>query len=257
MLPKLFEIGPITIHSFGFTLALAFLVIAWLAGKEFTRRGFTADDAWSLTLAAMIGGVLGAKLYFVLDNWSDAMADPKGLIFSGSGLTYYGGLFGGALGVILTARRRKLPLDQVAGIGGPLIALGYGLGRVGCFLNGDDYGRPTDLPWGMTFPKGSPPTDVAVHPTQVYETLLSLAVFAFLWSRRKAWEHRGWFTLGLFLVLAGAEPFLVEFVRTNAPVALGLTMAQWISLVVLGLGLFLVVRTRNTVSSSSSLSAAS
>jgi phosphatidylglycerol:prolipoprotein diacylglycerol transferase len=245
MFPKLLEIGPITIHSFGFTLALAFLVIAWLAAREFTRRGFTADDAWSLTLAAMIGGVLGAKIYFVVDHWSESLADPKSMIFSGSGLTYYGGLLGGALAVIFTARRRKLPLDQVAGVGGPLIALGYGLGRIGCLLNGDDYGRPTDLPWGMSFPKGSPPTEVRVHPTQIYEAAASLAVFGWLWAKRGDWQDRGWWVFGWFLVFAGVERFLVEFVRTNDPVALGLTTAQWISLAVLAVGVGLLAKSRN------------
>jgi phosphatidylglycerol:prolipoprotein diacylglycerol transferase len=240
MLPKIVELGPITIHSFGFALAVAFLLIAWLGAKEYTRRGYTADDAWSITLAAMVGGVLGAKIYFVIDHWSEAMADPRGLIFSGSGLTYYGGLFGGALAVILTALYRKLSLTKVAEMGGPLIALGYGVGRIGCFLNGDDYGKPTDLPWGMAFPKGSPPTTVPVHPTQLYEVAISLAVFAFLWSRRVAWQDRGGFSFGVFLVLAGLERFGVEFLRTNPPVGLGLTMAQWISVGVFAVGVFLI-----------------
>jgi phosphatidylglycerol:prolipoprotein diacylglycerol transferase len=244
MLPKLFDIGPITIHSFGAMLAIAFLLIAWLAAKEFVRRGFTADDAWSATFAAMVGGVLGAKLYFLIDHWPETVADPRGMILSGAGLTYYGGLFGGALGVILTSVYRKIPVITMAQMGAPLIALGYGVGRLGCFLNGDDYGKPTDLPWGMAFPKGSPPTDVPVHPTQLYEAGVSLAIFAFLWATRERWDTRGTLSLGLFLVLAGAERFLVEFVRLNSPVAMGLTVAQWISIGLFALGSVLIMGSR-------------
>jgi phosphatidylglycerol:prolipoprotein diacylglycerol transferase len=246
MLPKLFEIGPVTIHSFGFMLASAFLIIAWLAGKEFIRRGYTADDAWSITFAAMVGGVVGAKLYFLIDHWSETIQDPSGMILSGAGLTYYGGLFGGAIAVILATIRRKIPVVTVMQIGAPLIALGYGVGRLGCFLNGDDYGGPCDLPWGMAFPKGSPPTTVPVHPTQVYEAAASLGIFFFLWSTRRRWDDRGTTSFGVFLVLAGVERFLVEFVRLNAPVGVGLTMAQWISLALISLGGVLILRSRNS-----------
>jgi phosphatidylglycerol:prolipoprotein diacylglycerol transferase len=245
MLPKLFEIGPVTIHSFGFMLALGFLMIAWLAGKDFVRRGYTADDAWSLTFAAMVGGVVGAKLYFLVDHWSETLQDPGGMIFNGAGLTFYGGLFGGAFGVIFSAWRRKIPIATVSQIGAPLIALGYGVGRLGCFLNGDDYGQPCDLPWAMAFPKGSPPTTVEVHPTQIYEAGSSLAFFAFMWVTRARWDDKGGAALGLFLVFVGVERFLVEFVRLNSPVALGMTMAQWISTGLFALGLFLILRSRN------------
>ena len=245
MLPQLFRIGPVTIHSFGFMLAVAFLLIAWLATKEFTRRGFSPDAAGSAVLAAMIGGVAGAKIYYLVDHFSATMADPLGSIFSGAGLTYYGGLAGGALGVILVARRYGVPLITLADMGAPLIALGYGVGRIGCFLNGDDYGHATDLPWGMTFPKGTPPTTIPVHPTQVYEAVLSLGFFFFLWSRRKAWQDRPGFTMAVYLLLAGTERFGVEYLRTNVPVALGLTMAQWISVGVVVIGLVLLLRTRS------------
>ncbi len=245
MLPELFRIGPITIHSFGFMLAVGFLLIAWLAAKEFTRRGYSPDAAGSATLAAMIGGVVGAKVYYLVDHWAATLADPLGSIFSGAGLTYYGGLIGGAVAVILTARHYGIPLIVLADMGAPLIALGYGVGRIGCFLNGDDYGRPTDLPWGMAFPKGTPPTTVAVHPTQLYEVAVSLAIFALLWANRARWQDRRGFTMGLYLVLAGTERFLVEFVRLNVPVALGLTMAQWISVGLFLIGLLLLARARS------------
>lgn len=244
MLPKLFSIGPITIHSFGLTLAVAFLLIAWLSAKEFARRGYTADDAWTAVFAAMVGGVLGAKLYFLFDHWSETVQDPRGMIFSGSGLTYYGGLFGGALGVIGVALVRKIPLVTMTQMSAPMIALGYGVGRIGCFLNGDDYGKPSDLPWAMAFPKGSPPTDVPVHPTQIYEAAASLAFFFFLWGTRRKWDNRGTLVFGIFLILAGTERFLVEFVRLNTPAAMGLTVAQLISLGLFGIGSILILTAR-------------
>jgi phosphatidylglycerol:prolipoprotein diacylglycerol transferase len=245
MIPKLFEIGPITIHSFGFMLALAFLIIAWLAAKEFTRRGYTADDAWTITLAAMIGGVVGAKLYFAVDNWDETARDPAGVLFSGAGLTYYGGLLGGAVGVILAARKRKIPIAVMADMGAPFIALGYGVGRLGCLLNGDDYGKPSTLPWAMAFPKGSPPTLERVHPTQLYEAVASLAFFGVLWNRRIAFEPRPTALMGVYLVLAGTERFLVEFLRLNQAAAAGFTVAQWISVILVGVGAFLLLRPRN------------
>ena len=245
MLPTIFKVGPITIHSFGFMLAVAFLLVAWLAAKEFNRRGYSSDDAWTITLAAMIGGVIGAKLYFAIDHWPETLRDPKGVIFSGSGLTYYGGLIGGAIGVILAARKKKIPIGTMADMGAPLIALGYGVGRLGCFLNGDDYGKPCSQPWCMSFPEGNPPTTVPVHPTQVYEAAASLAFFAFLWNRRAAWQSQRGLLMGVYLVLAGVERFLIEFLRLNTPVA-GLTVAQWISVALVLTGVWLIVRSRTS-----------
>ena len=250
MLPTLFKIGPITIHSFGFMLAVGFLLVAWLAAKEFNRRGYSSDDAWTITLAAMIGGVVGAKLYFAIDHWPETVKDPDGVLFSGAGLTYYGGLIGGAIAVILTSQKKKIPLGVMADMGAPLIALGYGVGRLGCLLNGDDYGKPCTYPWCMSFPNGNPPSLdaqhnlVRVHPTQIYESVLSLLFFAFLWSRRAAWQDRRGLLLGVYLVLAGAERFMVEFLRLNTPVAAGLTVAQWISLILIGIGIVLIARSR-------------
>jgi phosphatidylglycerol:prolipoprotein diacylglycerol transferase len=245
MLPELFEIGPVTIHSFGFMLAVAFLLIAWLAAKEFVRRGYTSDDAWTSVFAAMVGGVVGAKVYFLVEHLGETLRDPAGMIFSGSGLTYYGGLLGGALAMILVARRRGIPVIVLADMGAPLIALGLGVGRIGCLLNGDDYGRPSDLPWAMAFPKGSPPTEVPVHPTQLYESAASLLFFAGLWAARKRLAARPGLTMGIYLLLAGTERFLVEFLRLNDPVLLGLTLAQWISLALLGIGIVLIGASRS------------
>ena len=239
MIPVLFEWGPLKIHSFGFMLAVTFLLMAALATREFRRRGYTADAAGSVVLGAMLGGVLGAKVYYLIDHWSSTMADPVGMVFSGAGLTFYGGLVGGTLGVLLAGRRHKVPLFHLLDLTAPLLALGYATGRIGCFLNGDDYGRVSDAPWAMAFPEGTPPTTLRVHPTQIYEVAASLLIFLVLWMSRRRWERRPGRVMGIYGILGGLERFAVEFYRTNEPVAAGLTLAQWTSfgVILIGIGL--------------------
>ena len=229
MLPTLFQIGPLKIHSFGFMMAMSFLVTTILAGREFRRRGLDPEYANEAGLGTMIGGVLGAKIYFLVDHVHDLLADPLAMIFSGSGLTWYGGLIGGALGALLVARWRGIGALRLCDIAAPLLSLGYAIGRVGCFLNGDDYGRPSGVPWAMAFPAGTPPTLVRVHPTQLYEVIAGLLMFLMLTGLKSRVTRTG-ALFGLYLVLAGIERFLVEFIRTNDPVLLGLTTAQWFSL---------------------------
>jgi phosphatidylglycerol:prolipoprotein diacylglycerol transferase len=237
MIPILFEIGPFKLHSFGLMMALSFLVTTILAARRFRTLGLDPDRATELGLGAMIGGVIGAKIYYLIDHWELALADPLPMIFSGSGLTWYGGFLGGVIGTLLVARRRGLPLLWLCDFAGPHVAIGYAIGRMGCLLNGDDYGRPTDVPWAMTFPKGAPPTTTPVHPTQLYEVAGGLIAFVLLLRFSKERLGTG-VPFGAYLVLAGVARFVVEVYRTNEPLALGLTMAQWIStgLVLLGLG---------------------
>ncbi len=242
MIPHLFKIGPITVHSFGFALAVGFLLIAWLVSKDFKRRGYSPDLGGTTTLAAMVGGVLGAKLYYLLDHWPSTVADPVGSIFSGSGLTYYGGFIGGFIAVVVVARRHGIAFREMGDICAPLLGLGYGVGRLGCFLNGDDYGRVTDSWIGMAFPKGQPPTapGVTVIPTQAFEAAAGLALFALLWKLRVPFQETRGRLFGTYLVLAGIERFAVEFWRTNDPIGL-FTVAQWISLGLVALGTFLLL----------------
>ena len=242
MIPILFEIGPIKVHSFGVSLAVCFLVVGWFLAREFARRKWDPDAAWTIIMGAMVGGVLGAKLYFLIDHWGDTAADPLGAVFSGAGFTYYGGFFGGVLGVILAAKKRRIPIPGLADACAPLLGMGYGIGRIGCLLNGDDYGRPTDAAWGMAFPKGTPPTDVVVHPTQIYEAIAGFLIFAVLWANRKRLEGTPGLLWGSYLVLIGIERFSVEFYRTNEAWQLGLTMAQWISIALFTLGIATIVR---------------
>ncbi len=232
MYPQLFSIGPVTIHSFGVMMSLAFITAGVTAAWQFKKRGIDPELAYSLLIAAIVGGVVGAKVHYLIANPDQARAS----MFSGSGLIWYGGLFGGALAVWVVAYLSKPRTALLADAIAPGLAAAYAVGRVGCLLNGDDYGVPTTLPWGLSFPNGSPPTEAVVHPTQIYESLMSLVILGLLlWVAAPRLQRAGslfWAYLGL----AGIERFVVEFVRTNEPVALGLTQAQWISVLLLAAG---------------------
>jgi phosphatidylglycerol:prolipoprotein diacylglycerol transferase len=229
MYPILFRVGGFTVTSYGVMLVLAFIGAGLVVAREFKRRGWDPGAGQDVVLAAMLGGLVGSKLYWALSEWDLLVADPVGILFSRGGFTYYGGLVGGIVCVVLLLRWRKYPLGEAVNAVTPAVPVGYMLGRVGCFLVGDDYGHPTDVPWGIAFPAGSPPTTVPVHPTQIYEILMTLPIFLLLWWQVKR-DPPPWFLLWEFLVLAGIERFVVEFWRLNPEIALGFTAAQWISI---------------------------
>ncbi|MFQ6605492.1 MAG: prolipoprotein diacylglyceryl transferase [Fidelibacterota bacterium] len=257
MYPTIFKIGPLTIHSFGLLLVIAFYTCFYLLDREMKRLGYDNKIASDIVFAAALGGILGAKIYYLLENFGRVVADPIGMIFSGAGLVFYGGLIGGTLGVTYVIRKNNFSWLHFGDIVAPLLMLGYGIGRIGCFLVGDDYGLPTKLPWGVPFENGLPPTTYAifdryypwinldgftqgvipVHPTQLYEFGLALIIFSFLWSRRKNILHAGqlFFT---YLILAGAERFLIEFIRTNPKYIAGLSGAQIISIFMISIGIY-------------------
>ena len=241
MYPVLLEFGPITIHSFGAMVALAFLAGLYVIKKELQRRGIDPELGSSVVTAAMVGGLVGAKLYFVLFETPEGLGGWELLrsLFSGSGLTFYGGFIVSAAAVVWVIRRRQVPVLPVADAIGIGAALGYALGRIGCQLAGEgDYGVPTELPWGMAYPDGVVPTLEIVHPTPVYETLAGLAICSILWFGRPRIETPG-VLLCIYLVLSGAARFAVEFIRINQKVLWGLSDAQLISLVMIAVGLLL------------------
>lgn len=229
MYPILFRIGDFTVTSYGVMLVVAFIGAGLVVAADFRRRGWDPAAAQDIVLAAMLGGVVGSKLFWALGQGDQLVTDPIGTLFSRGGFTFYGGLIGGIATVVGWLVWRKYPLREAVDSCGLAIPVGYMLGRVGCFLVGDDYGRPTDLPWGVAFPEGSPPTVIPVHPTQLYEIAMTLPIFLVLWSLRKRDLPAGTIFF-LFFVLAGVERFVVEFWRVNPDLALGLTLAQWISL---------------------------
>ena len=245
MLPEI-NIGPLTLQTFGLCFALGFVAAGALVGRRFLELGKPVDWAYEMGFAALVGGLVGSRLYFVIENWSDVNDDPFGNIVSGSGLVWYGGLLGGALAVVGWAWYRGFLGTALLDLAAPALALGQGIGRVGCQLSGDgDYGKAWDGPWAMAYPDGTVPTDQQVHPTPVYETLALGLIAIVLWRLRN--RLTGGLLFALYLLLAGSERFLVEFIRRNDDVAIGLTEAQLVSvaMIVAG-GLWLLLASRRT-----------
>ena len=255
MYPVLFQIGPFTIHSLGLFWALGALCAGWMVQLELKRYRFNPELASSLVAAAAIGGLIGARLLLILEEWSSFIRSPWDFIFSGAGFSWYGGLLGGVLAVTWVVQRHGIPWLKAADISAPAAALAYGIGRIGCFLAGDaTWGKITDVPWAMAFPNavfgwinpltGVPyPPGVRVHPTQLYELIQSLIVFGILWPLRKKGYPEGTI-FWLYLILAGSMRFAVEFLRANPVIALGMTEYQWISLALVLVGGYLVYRER-------------
>jgi phosphatidylglycerol:prolipoprotein diacylglycerol transferase len=222
------EIGPLTLQTFGLCFAAAFIVSGAIVGVRLKELGKPVDWAYEMAFAALVGGIIGARAHWLLENWDEASEDVLGNIFSGSGLVWFGGLIGGTLGVIIWARWRDYLNLGLLDLAAPALAAGYAVGRIGCQLSGDgDYGVAWDGPWAMAYPHGTVPTTEEVHPTPVYETLTMTGVAFVLWRLRN--RLTGGLLFALYLLLAGLERFLVEFIRRNEDVALGLTQAQLFS----------------------------
>jgi phosphatidylglycerol:prolipoprotein diacylglycerol transferase len=262
MYPVVLRIGQFTITSFGLMMFASFIVGAWILGKQLQRYRMPAELAWDLLAWIAIGGLLGAKLYYIGLHWDDLVADPVGSLFSRGGLVWYGGFIGGVSAYGWQIRRRKLPAATMFDATAPALAVAYAVGRLGCFLVGDDYGLPTDAWYGVAFPEGSPPSSagylrsvgadvpagipdtqiLAVHPTQLYEIGIALVMFWILWTiGRRA--HRQGQLFGLFMAMYAVERFIIEFVRAKGDrILFGLSTSQIASMIVLGLGLWLITR---------------
>ena len=241
MYPILFEIGPVQVASFGVMMTLGFVTGLLILRRELTRKMLDVSFAETVAVATMIGGLAGAKIYFIIEAWSYVVQDPYNMILSGAGFTFLGGMIGGAAGVMLIIRYRGQPMLPIIDAIALTLPAGYGIGRIGCQLAGDgDYGVPTQLPWGMAYPNGIVPTTERVHPAPVYETLYSAIIFWILWKLRLRLTKPGQMFC-VYLILAGFARFLVEFIRTNPPVLFGLSDAQVISiLMMIGGGVWLL-----------------
>jgi phosphatidylglycerol:prolipoprotein diacylglycerol transferase len=241
MYPVLFRIGAFEVTSFGAMVAAGALVGLWLFAREL-RFSELPEDATNGAAIGVIAGLVGAKLLWVFEHFGE---EPfASLLFSRGGLSWFGGFFGGVGAALLYFRLRGWRILPIIAAATPALAVGHAIGRIGCFLVGDDYGRPTSLPWGVAFPKGLPPTDVPVHPTQLYEAAF-LAVLAWLlirWRRAGVADRA---VVGRYFVLAGVDRFLIEILRINVRVALGLTVAQYGSLIVVAIGLVLMLTGRH------------
>ena len=256
MYPTLIKFGSFEVTTFGLMMFLAFVTAGWVLTKQFRRYGLSDDLASSIVMAAAIGGIAGGKIYYAIlfHDWH--------LLFDRAGLVWYGGLMGGVLACSWLIWRHKADYFTVTDAAAPALAIGYSLGRIGCFLVGDDYGRPTSSWVGIAFPKGSPPTTaealrqfgahvdpsvpayaiLKVHPTQLYESSAALVMFFILMSLSRRPHVRGR-VFGAFLVLMGIERFLVEIVRAKDDRFLGpFTIAQLISVILVFIGVYLFRR---------------
>lgn len=245
MQPEIDVLG-IPIKTFGVMFALGFVAAGAVIGRRLKELGKPIDWAYEIVFAALLGGLVGSRLYYLFQHTDQFSDDPLGSLFGGTGLVWYGGVIGGTIGVVLWAKRRgMLGLGLLDLCAAPL-ALGYAIGRIGCQISGDgDYGKESDLPWAMGYPDGTVPTDpgVEVHPTPIYETLTMGLVAWLLWRYRD--RVRPGILFAWYLVAAGIERFLVEFVRRNEDSVLGLTTAQVESLAILAAGVvWLVVASR-------------
>lgn len=248
MIPDTLRVGPIPIHIFGVFLALGVLAAARVVGSEFERRGYDEKLGSSVVFWAVVGGLAGARLWIIVDAWSEFVASPWTMLVANGGFVWYGGLVGGTVAASLVFLRHAVPWFRGADCVAPGLALGQAIGRVGCQLAGDgDWGRETTLPWGMAYPHAVVGWDkapgVVVHPTPVYESIAYLLVFAFLWRRRRDATPDGT-VFAWYLALACSARFLVEFVRINPPVVLGLSQAQIMSLALVALGAARLLATR-------------
>ena len=214
MYPTLFRIGSFEVTTFGVMLAVGALVGLWVFWGELRRSGLP-ETALDAAIAGVIGGMAGAKLLWVVEHRGE---EPfVSLLLSRGGMSWFGGFAGGLVAGLWVMQRQRLPKLAVLAAATPALAIGHALGRIGCFLVGDDYGRPTDLPWGVAFPQGLPPTAVPVHPTQLYEAIL-LVPLAWLLARWRRQGRLDTFVLGAYLTIAGTIRFLIEFVRVNVRV---------------------------------------
>lgn len=221
------EILGVSIQTFGLFFGLNFLAWGAVASRRLGELGRPSDWAYEMVFVALGGGLLGAKLYWAIDTGAELSLSG---VLGGSGLTWYGGLLGGALAVLAWVRWRGMDIPHLADLAAIGLPLGYAIGRIGCQISGDgDYGVPSGLPWAMPYADGVVPTAVAVHPTPIYETLAMGLLAYVLWRLRD--RFRPGVLFGLYLLAAGLERLLVEFVRRNEAALAGLTQAQLLAVV--------------------------
>jgi phosphatidylglycerol:prolipoprotein diacylglycerol transferase len=259
MYPRLFHIGPFTIYGYGLMLATGFIVASYVLANEFKRRKLDPNIANNITIVALVSGVVGSKILYLLENLNEFLADPLGMAFNPGGLTFYGGFLLATFCIYLYGKKKQLGFFLMADAIAPALILGYGIARVGCHLAGDgDYGFPTTLPWGTDYANGTYPPSYAFrdfpeitshypggivpdhtlcHPTPIYELLLCTVLFFILMRLRKTSQPVGKLFM-LYLIFAGFERFSIEFLRINPRMLFGLSEAQFIAIGLIAVGSF-------------------
>lgn len=255
--PLAFHLGPFTVTGYGLMMMAGFLVAGWVYARDLARRGLPTAIAWDTVVFAIIGGLAGSKAYYAI---SVGRLDA---LFTRGGLVWYGGFIGGTGAVFAYMWWKRLPVRTLLDAISPALAVGYLLGRVGCFVVNDDYGHPSSLPWAMKFPHGAPPSTaanltsmfhltlppgtppdevLAVHPTQLYEIALTFVVFVLLWRWRERRHAAGWL-FGAYLILSSVERIVVEVFRAKDDRVLGpVSVAQLLSVGLVAIGAWMMVR---------------
>jgi phosphatidylglycerol:prolipoprotein diacylglycerol transferase len=238
------HIGPVTLGTYGIMVATGLIWAFFLVRADLRRRGFGAD-AENIIGTTGLAGLVGARLYHLLEAPSEFFAHPLPLLFSTMGFAWFGAVIGGFLALVYLARHYRMSVLLMLDIASPAAAIGYGIGRIGCLISGDgDYGTPTSLPWGMSFPNGLVPTTERVHPTPIYEFLAAMVIGYILWrigaraidGLRPAGE-----VFAFYLILTGVARFLVEFIRINPRSFFGMSNAQTASVASMVAGMLLLM----------------
>lgn len=244
MYPTLFKTGNFEVSSFTVVFVIAYLVAYKIGLAEFKRKGISENLCDLFFIATVIGGVGGAKILFLYQNvtLTEFISDP--ISYLASGITFYGGLTGSIILFVLAAKWKNVSFWFITDACAPGLTAAYAIGRIGCFFAGDDYGIPSNLPWAVSFPNGSPPTLDRVHPTQLYDTFLMSFVFILIWKIRKKTLPVG--TLfALTLIIFGVERFFIEFIRDTTPSLIpGISQAQILSVAVIIIGISKLIQLR-------------
>jgi phosphatidylglycerol---prolipoprotein diacylglyceryl transferase len=227
------HVGPLTLGTYGLLVATGLICAFFVLRADLARRGIAADAEAIIGITGL-AGLAGSRLYHLLESPAEFFANPWPQLFSTMGFAWFGAVIGGFLALWLLARRFQMPVLLMLDVASPAAALGYGIGRMGCLISGDgDYGIPTSLPWGMSFPNGIVPTTQRVHPTPIYEFLIAVAISWILWNiggRASKTPSQSGIVFASYLLLTGLARFLIEFIRINPPSFFGLTNAQNASL---------------------------
>lgn len=247
MHPILIQLGPFTIRWYGAMIALACLVGFWLAGREAERKGIGKENIQQFFLYAIIGAVIGARLYYI------AFADPAMFVQNPlsvlaiwqGGLAIHGAILAGLVICVLYAKKHKIPLGKFVDTLTPSLILGQAIGRIGCFFNGDAHGYPTRMPWGLVYSPESPADQMfpgqALHPTQLYEMILNLIIFGLLWKIRTRLKINGQLFV-VYMILYSAARILVEHFRADKLTYFGnISAAQSIGIIGILFGVILII----------------
>ena len=260
MHPRLFTIGPVTVYSYGLMLGIGFIAASILLTKELRRKGLDQNLGGTITFLAMIFGIAGSKMLYLIENWEYFVRAPFEMTFSPGGLTWYGGFILATIAIMMYARKKKVSFLKICDAAAPGLLLAYGIARIGCHLAGDgDYGMPTNVPWAAVYSNGTYPPSVAfrdfpeivqrygvngivpdttpVHPAPLYEFIIGVGLFFLLWKFRLMKYPDGKLFM-IYLILSGVTRFAIEFIRINPRILWGLSEAQLFALVMIALGLY-------------------